>query len=597
MSDSDTRGWFAQLLGLGKPTTPLSPDDDLARIETQSRIDKLEKEKQKLDLETELLTKQLSRSGRAMEWLKALTVPAALIAAWVTYLSATRQSDSAAENRAADRFDKALARLASEKFNDRITGIAGIRQFLQKSNSPQLQEQALQFLVNAASIETNPQIQDAIQETFTALKPGQVSQTALDNALQTAVERSRILTASIIEAWPGRVEQNKKQRLAQMPALHLRAEDISSPIPDSLIGNLSLKEYQAVLEYETGPFTNALTEERLPLKGLAKLIPRLMKLGGKHQDFSGIYCKDCDFTGIVGLDGCQFNNAHLAGADFSHVSLRGASFQDSNIDGTFFYASDLTGANLSNKAYHGYETGTPSNHGTISFRFPYLECAKLEGANLTGLVVAVLDRGLGHSSTIINIDTSSLVVWAPSVSNISIDTTTKMDAFTIVVKTVISDRYATNHPFDYDVRGLREKWPNNPLLKSFLDQEVTRRRVHDPSMPERDNYPTTVLIQRVRITSGSLYELKEWPKAALRGYVDQPNWQHVPLMAELTKYLPPVSAEGNSSPGRKFAGNPTKPCDELNHPLEENLELSGLSRGPIIDSRDTTFTLDFLDGL
>jgi hypothetical protein len=90
---------------------------------------------EKLRFETRLLALQLSRSGRAMEWLKAASVPVANLGAAITLYVGFGQINQADENRSADRFDKALSRLASEKANERITGVSGLRLFVNDSKS------------------------------------------------------------------------------------------------------------------------------------------------------------------------------------------------------------------------------------------------------------------------------------------------------------------------------------------------------------------------------------------------------------------------------------------------------------------------------
>jgi hypothetical protein len=70
-----------------------------------------------------------------MEWLKAASVPVANLGAAITLYVGFGQINQADENRSADRFDKALSRLASEKANERITGVSGLRLFVNDSKS------------------------------------------------------------------------------------------------------------------------------------------------------------------------------------------------------------------------------------------------------------------------------------------------------------------------------------------------------------------------------------------------------------------------------------------------------------------------------
>jgi hypothetical protein len=93
-----------------------------------------------------------------------------------------------AENEAADRFDKTLTRLASKHPEERMTGVSGLQLFLNDRN-PLLQKQALQFLINGLSLETDKRVRGAILNVLADLPSGKPFQAALDAGLRTAVER------------------------------------------------------------------------------------------------------------------------------------------------------------------------------------------------------------------------------------------------------------------------------------------------------------------------------------------------------------------------------------------------------------------------
>jgi hypothetical protein len=115
---------------------------------------------QKLSLEQRLLTRQLSLQGLLIEWLKAAAVPVTLLGAITAFFIGFGQLRQNAENQTAERFDKSLTRLASERADERMTGVSGLQLFLRARDSS-LQEQTLQFLINALSLEWETRVQGA----------------------------------------------------------------------------------------------------------------------------------------------------------------------------------------------------------------------------------------------------------------------------------------------------------------------------------------------------------------------------------------------------------------------------------------------------
>ena len=95
-----------------------------------------------------------------------------------------------------------------------MTGVSGLNLFL-RDGSPSLQNQALQFLVNGLSLETDVQVRGGILDVLADLRSAHLSQGALDEALRTAVERNRSLTKEIVTGWPKGVLKQKKLILAK----------------------------------------------------------------------------------------------------------------------------------------------------------------------------------------------------------------------------------------------------------------------------------------------------------------------------------------------------------------------------------------------
>src|SRR6267154_5775881 len=93
---------------------------------TRKSTEKVLLEAAKISLELQLLRRQLSPQGLLMAWLQAASVPVALRGAILVFFVGYGQLRQSADNQAADRFDKALSRLASTRTEERVTGVSGL---------------------------------------------------------------------------------------------------------------------------------------------------------------------------------------------------------------------------------------------------------------------------------------------------------------------------------------------------------------------------------------------------------------------------------------------------------------------------------------
>lgn len=241
----------------------------MSDLQGQLDAEKETLETEKLLLEKRVLQSQLSVSGQVLAWLQAASVPVALLGAILAFFVGFGQLRQGADSQAADRFDKALTRLASERSDERMAGVSGLNLFLNDSNSP-LQSQALQFLINRLSLETDARVQGIILDVITDLKPGYPSQQALDDGLRTAVERDRSLTKSIVSAWRKRIIRQQKLSLEKAKVNDLGANEFE--IPAQIIEALSIEQYLALLDAEHGPFERLEEPENMPLRGLSNVI-------------------------------------------------------------------------------------------------------------------------------------------------------------------------------------------------------------------------------------------------------------------------------------------------------------------------------------
>jgi uncharacterized protein YjbI with pentapeptide repeats len=535
--------------------------------EARERIAKLNLEKRKLQLEIRSLSRQLSWRGLALEWLKSAGVLAALLGVGVTLYIGFGQIRQSEQNRSAERFDKALTRLASEKSSERITGVSALRLFLSERDTS-LQAQALHFLVNAVSVETDPLVQAALLDVFNELKADNVGPQALDDSLRTAVERNKSLSTSIEEEAFERIARDQKQTMAQYAPLKLRADQIRTPIPERLIAQLPREEYLKFLEAERGPFERLEPKLDVPLHGLARLITTLMATGAKGNDLSGIYCERCDFTKSGDLSQVKFENAYLAFANFSRLRLRNSSFKDSNLSDAVFFAADLSNADLS-QARFGFE----STRG-----FPLFDCANLKGANLSGLPMLVYKEVFDTT----HLGEHVTQVIAPRFLSALIDNSTKLDNFRIVVLTDVTDAYLLKHPRNgasVKLLGDREDTTENPLFDNEWVSPAYRR-FKAPYTADEAAHSWTRMIQHFEIDMSNVSNIRSQAESVLRGYLDQPSLASLPLLSAF----------------KNVVGSPTKhhwkddqpySCSDTSLPNSLKLKIdSGMHADGTDDSKD-----------
>ena len=440
--------------------------ETLERIEAQKRIEKLSLEQETLRLEKRSLLRQLSWTGVLLEWLKAATVPAAVLGVLVTYIVGLGQFREAEEARAADRFDKSLTRLASDKASDRITGISGLRLFLSEPSQSR-HTAALHFLINALSLETDPIVQSSILDVFTGQDVRGIEVAALNSALKTAVERDRSITASILASAHTRVDELRRERLSQL--LKRPADQIAMPIAQQLLDQLPFSDYLTLLTISSWPFDRTAPSEFMSLKGLVGAINALIKIGAKVEDFSGIFCEDCDFKSAGSLPHSNFDNAFLYRAEFDHVDLNHSSFKDADIRQTSFFAADLSGANFSRRWTNLLATTWPQS-------LPIFECADLRGANLTGVVLMLAEVRLEDETH----KKMNVGITVPKILSAKIDKSTVIRSIQIASTKTTTDKFIAGLGGDEKKKVETEIRGNGEIVRNMLPDMI------------RDNASTTV---------------------------------------------------------------------------------------------------------
>ena len=444
-------------------TAPNKSDLDVS--ETRERIDKLKLEREKLQLEHHLLRRQLSKQGVWLEWLKAATVPAALIGVLVTSIIGFDQVRQIEENRAADRLDKTLTRLASDRVEDRIPAVSSLGLFL---NEPDERRRAvgLQFLVNAIALERDTIVQTAMLDELRKIQPGSINALLLKEALDTAIDRNRRLWSQFIDDMPRFEREEEIKRLSIL--LKRPIESIAVYETDALKIELSFENYMSLFENNIRSVDKSKIGDLIILDGLASVISILLYDGVKAKDFSGIYCKKCNFSSAGELKNVNFDNAFLEDANFSNMNIQGASFRNAMLGGTNFFHADLTDAQLSSNVsiFPDFVSEKWSTNP-----FPILECANLTNADLNNTVFIKITQQLRTEltfwKTVLPLG-AIISVTAPSLRMAIVDSTTKINGIYAVTSREIPESYLSIYS--------GEKLSN---LESYLRQGVQKSFISD----------------------------------------------------------------------------------------------------------------------
>ena len=208
----------------------------------------------KLTLEQKLLARQLSLQGLSLEWLKAAGVPITVLGALVAFLIGFGQLGKSSEAKTADRFDKALSRLASTEPGQRLTGVSGLRTFLRPTSPSSIeqllgslfpastfQEQSLDYFLNALSVEEDDKVQSALLSTIAEISTGSIPTPVLNAALSTAVQTNRRVTAAVLSNAANRIREEKISILGKFKIDTMDLSKSDDKDPDSNVGRLSLK--------------------------------------------------------------------------------------------------------------------------------------------------------------------------------------------------------------------------------------------------------------------------------------------------------------------------------------------------------------------
>lgn len=335
----------------GAPTSESTSEKALLQEETVQRIAKLKLEQQQLRF-------QVSRKGRVIEWLKALTGLAAILGLAFAFWSANQQVTQLAASRDEERFDRAVSRLGSDNPAEQLAGVSGLQLFLDASHTSR-QRATLLFLVNAAAVEKDATVRGAILDTFTSLGQYRPSLQVLNETLAAARDRNRGILAVLQSRFQERLQENDK-------LLFEKGND------EAWLGKLN-------------------EAELAPLKATATTVAALIRNGAYAEDLSRIYCVSCDFSSesrSVDLSGSKFDRSYLQQARFKNVKLERTSFDAAYLMQTDFTNVDLRNAKLTSPPLLDPPVQSILVHKALWAAYGAIfECADLSDADFTGSVL------------------------------------------------------------------------------------------------------------------------------------------------------------------------------------------------------------------
>ena len=274
------------------------------------------------------------------------------------YIALSQRTDLS-QQRDDERFERAITRVGSTQVSERLTGIAGLAQFLDAKDAGR-QTKAMQNLVNAAAIEPDATVRSAILDIFDGLDTMRPAPEALNRALISTRDRNR----AILNRYSNRF--------------------FTTP----LINN----RFPSGLGYSEVPVGKLSDEERAPLEATANILAGLIRAGAKVADLSQVYCVQCklgrDDT-VVDLSHTKFDGAFLRGADLRNTNLSGASFHNADLVSTRFANANLHGARLPADipATPWAEVAAYAANNLLAIHGASFECADLSEADFNGRAI------------------------------------------------------------------------------------------------------------------------------------------------------------------------------------------------------------------
>jgi uncharacterized protein YjbI with pentapeptide repeats len=300
----------------------------------------------KLELEIQQLQRATSEKSWTLEllktWAPLLTAIVAIGALIWSINAGVKQANLTQSGQDQERFDKALSRLGTASISERLTGVAGLSLFLTPDQRSR-HAATLRFLATALVIEPNPNVRQAILDTFSHMDPAIVRQDAREDGLRTLLDLNRSTRVALLRSSISQSDSSKAQESGQVNS-----------------------------------------EESLQASAMAIVI--FVKKGTDQRDFSGIDCTDCDFSGAsppLDLSNSTFDRAVLTNAKFSGLKLTGSSFDGAYLAGTNFEGADLKRARFTGTPHESYAVQQFIRTGEKP-RAPDFACADATEADFSG---------------------------------------------------------------------------------------------------------------------------------------------------------------------------------------------------------------------
>jgi Pentapeptide repeats (8 copies) len=301
-------------MGKTKPSNSKLDSHVTTQVQTEDNSPSPTLEQTKQELEIAKLRKDIG-----INWIGIFTA----IGAFVTTLGiigtltlGIRQLQQTQVARNDERFERAITRLGSQQASERLTGLAGIQQFLQGDN-PEQQENALRCLVNAAVIEHDPTVRSAMVDIFETLPKLHLNLGVLNSGLVSARDRNRAVYRQLRDAF--------------------------------LTTQIGTQKLQSDPSYTEVSIGNPSPEDKASLEASAKAVAALVRAGARVDDLSEIYCPECIFSDVnspTNLSGVNFDSAILRRASFQSAQLQNASFRNADLMLTNFISADLQFAKI-----------------------------------------------------------------------------------------------------------------------------------------------------------------------------------------------------------------------------------------------------------
>ncbi len=157
----------------------------------------------------------------------------------------------------------------------------------------------------------------------------------------------------------------------------------------------------------------------------------------------------------------------------------------------------------------------------------------------------------------------------PAMLSAQIDGSTKLENFSVIGITDVSDAYLSKYPARSQfasLRNARDDLVEDPIIEGRSTRAEYRRFKADFTVNESE-YTTTTYVQRTMITNENVSRVREQTKAELRGGLDQPPLTGVPLLSEFTAKIGQLEIP-------RWKKKKSKPCDDKEPPKGFDLMIS-----------------------